>query len=299
MVGALCCGGDGVSTDSLTGLRRPSFRTRRPDAQREIVDAPNTRTAAPEVRERPAGPPDRHVAGAQQGGGERLSAAGEGRRFELAVAGGSHRHGAGAATVSRAGQGGDAGARGAQLGLCGRRAAPQGRDPVAALAGIPRRSPRRVRLRLVLRSVRRLEAAGVADHAPAARRRGEGVRRLCRRHDRPHRPGDRGGDGDEAVRRRHGGLLLRLCRGPAQRGARRLDRLPCEPVRLPGRGSGNDRLRQPQVRRDQGRSLRAGDQPQLPGDGPALRDPPSCPPGPTSRATRPRSSSRFCWSNAG
>src|SRR5665213_573675 len=33
-----------------------------------------------------------------------------------------------------------------QLGLCGRRAAAQGRDPLSALAGIPRRSSRRLRL---------------------------------------------------------------------------------------------------------------------------------------------------------
>ena len=60
------------------------------------------------------------------------------------------RHGAGASAVPGAAERGIGGAAGAQLGLCRRRAAAQGRDQVLALAGISRRSSGGLRLLLVL-----------------------------------------------------------------------------------------------------------------------------------------------------
>ena len=73
------------------------------------------------------------------------------------------------------------------LGLCRSGTAPHRGNPGAALAGIPGRASGRLWLYVVLRALRRLEAARVADHAPEPRRRREGVRRFRRRHHRRDR----------------------------------------------------------------------------------------------------------------
>ena len=76
-----------------------------------------------------------------------------------------------------------------------------------------------LRLHLVLRALRRLEGAALADDAPEARGRREGLRRLRRRHDRCDRSDDRRGPADEAVRGGDGRVELHLRRGAAEREA--------------------------------------------------------------------------------
>ena len=143
--------------------------------------------------------------------------------------------------------------------------AAQGRHPGALVGGVSRRSSGRVRLQLVLRAIRRLqEPAAPVDAAKPCRRR-EGVRRLRRRHDRRHRPFDRRGAADEAVRRRHGRVELHLRAGAAERADRRLDRRARGPARFPGRRAEVRGLRQSQGRGHQPGPLRAGPEPQLSG----------------------------------
>lgn len=125
---------------------------------------------------------DRRLAGDQQRGRQRLPATGPGGRTELAAVGRYDRHSPGAAVVSGPAEGVDCSAFRAQLGSGRSGASPHRCDPFPALARIPDRSSGGLWLCLVLRTLRRLEATGVADHAPEPHRR---------RHHRRHRPAGR------------------------------------------------------------------------------------------------------------
>ena len=241
------------------------------------------------------------VAGAQQGGGARLPAAADGGGVELAAARGSDRYGAWSGGCFLGRRAPDRrGGRSPTGPMSTRELRRKGVTRIAALAGISRRSSGGLRLLLVLRALRRPGRGG--SRRRCARRHGAGEKVFV----------DYAGDTIDIIDPASGAMrpmkLFVAAMGASsyiyaearpRRRARRLDRLPCRAVRLLGRRARHDRLRQPQVGRDQARSLRAGDQPHLPGDGRATMGPASCRRGRTSRATRPRWSSRCCWSSAG
>ena len=255
----------GASADNPSGLWA-LVQQRGVHANREIVDAEDPRCPAFEVRERVERARDRARHVAQQRVCELVSPARPHGGLGLALAGRARRRGAGAPSVP-AGCGPGCGGRSCATGMGGARQgdAAQGRHPGALVGGVSRRSSGRVRLQLVLRAIRRLqEPAAPVDAAKPCRRR-EGVRRLRRRHDRRHRPFDRRGAADEAVRRRHGRVELHLRAGAAERADRRLDRRARGPARFPGRRAEVRGLRQSQGRGHQPGPLRAGPEPQLSG----------------------------------
>ena len=182
-----------------------------PHASRAIVDAENPRCPAYAFRDRLVGTPGRARHGAERRLGERLPAKGSAGRARLAAAGRPRRRGPGAPSVPAASDPASGGGA-AGSGLEGRRQgdAAQERDAGAAVGGVPGRPPRRVRLQLVLRGLRRLQEPASAQPPAKPRRGREGVRRLRRRHDRRRGPGHRRDPGDEAVRRRDGRLELHL-----------------------------------------------------------------------------------------
>src|ERR1700761_846850 len=214
----------------------PFVQQRGVHANREIVDAENPRCPAFEVREGAERADDRAFDVAQQRLGKLLSPARPHGGPAVALARRSRRRGVGASSVP-AGCNGRGGARTSQAGLGGRRQgnAAQGRHSGATVGGISRRASGRVWLQLVLRALRRLQEPIATDYASEPRRRREGLRRLCGRHDRRRRSHDRRGAAHEAVRRRHGRVELHLRAGAAERADCRLDRRARGPVRLSGR----------------------------------------------------------------
>src|SRR5271155_694141 len=138
---------------------------RKPDAYREIVDAPDPRSSTFEA----AGPDRaRHRAdvGSEQWRRAWIRASRTPCRAELATAGGHGRRGPGAVAVP----GADSSlakrpATGPRLGLCREGAAPSQRDTPAVVGRVPRRQSRWLWLYLVLHHLRGLEAAGAPEHA--------------------------------------------------------------------------------------------------------------------------------------
>src|SRR5437879_12251216 len=198
---------------------------RKPDAYREIVDAPDQRSSTFK-----APGPDRarhraHVGG-EQWRRARLRAASAPCRTDLAAARGPGRRGAGAAAVP--GAGGSVAKRpttGTRLGLCREGAAPSQRNSPAVVGRVPRRQSRRLWLYLVLHDLRGLEEACAPEHASDPHGWGEGIRRFCRRHHRDLRSIPWRNARNEAVRRGHWSLELQLWRGLRRRDAVRVDML--------------------------------------------------------------------------
>ena len=214
-----------------------------PHASRAIVDAEDPRCPAYAFRDPVVGTPDRARHDAERRFGQRLPAKGAAGGARLAAAGRPRRREPGAPSVPAASDPGSGG-RATGSGLEGRRqgAAAQERDAGAVVGGVPGRPPRRVRLQLVLRGLRRLQEPAAAELPAKSRRGREGLRRLRRRHDRRHGPDHRRGPGDEAVRRGDGRLELHLRPGAPERADRGLNRRPCRHAGLPrrraeGRGS--------------------------------------------------------------
>src|SRR6202167_2844892 len=154
---------------------------RKPDAYREIVDAPDPRSSTFEA---PGPDRARHRAdvGSEQWGRAWLRAARPPSGADLAAAREPGRRGP--RTVAVPGADGSLAKRPTPvtgLGLCREGAAPPQRDAPAVVGRVSRRQSGRLWLYLVLHDLRGLEAAGPAKHASDPRRRGEGVRRF-RRH---------------------------------------------------------------------------------------------------------------------
>ena len=161
--------------------------------------------------------------------------------------------------------------RRARLGSAGAGAQASRRQPADFVGGISGGPPGRLRLQPVLPAVPRVRAAAVADHAPAARRRAQGVRRLLRQAGADcrsaHRRSAHGRDLRGGARR----LQLHLRRGDVDADVAGLDRRPCAHVPLLWRSAATAGSRQPQERHQQGLVLRPRGEPQLRGDGGALR----------------------------
>ena len=216
---------------------------------------------------------DRAGAGHRTEHGAGVSGPGDSGGDRLAAGRGCHRREPGGTAVRqcrRACRG--ALPRRARLGGVGARAQATRRQPDGSVGRISRGPPGGLRLQPVLPVVPRVRAAAVADDAPAARGRRQSCSSTtpasgCRSSIRA--------TGEVRVAEIFVAVLgasnLHLCRGDLDADVAGLDRRPCAHVPLLWGGAASAGAGQSQERHQQGLVLRSGGEPQLCGDGGALR----------------------------
>ena len=165
----------------VTGATFAPFE-RSEDASGEIAHAQNIRRSTA-ARRRIVEAADCRQLEHRPHGGRRLHQPRAPRGSGLAAARGVFGRGSGTAAVPAAASGFSRSPAASRLACAAPRTQAARRHPVAAVGGVPRRSPRWLRLQPVLRTLPRLEGRARPDHAPGPCRRREAVRRLCRRHD--------------------------------------------------------------------------------------------------------------------